>query len=161
MAKHSLEVVRRRHVAGKAHELNANILHDEFKVSLGFNARVASVLTAIYGSMYFVYFLALGCVLWIELQVMMGRYAFDPVPFALLLLIGNFIQLFGGPIIQVGQNLSAAHSELRAEADYHVNQESFARLEAIAQQIENLQSETLRQTKILEKLMRKAMGESQ
>src|SRR5215813_5853655 len=129
-SKRHLEVFQERKQqaleSGQPVVLNPNQVHEEFKARLGFNGKVAGVLTAIYGSMYFVYFLAAFMAGWMLLQTLLGKQnAFDPYPFLLLLFIGNLIQLLGGPIIQVGQNLSSAHSELRAEADYEVNKKSF------------------------------------
>ena len=121
--------------------INPNEVHEEFKTRLGFNGKVATVLTGVYGSMYFVYFLALFMAGWMVWQSLIGKQAFDPYPFLLLLFIGNLIQLVGGPIIQVGQNLSSAHSELRAEADYEVNKKSFADVEAMQTRLEKLELE--------------------
>ena len=67
--------------------------------------------------------------------------ALDPYPFAFLLFIGNLVQLLGGPIIQVGQNLASAHSELRAEADYEVNKKSFEHIEEMQKRLEKLEQE--------------------
>lgn len=129
--KRHLALFHERRKAVGAQRINVNAVHEEFKVRLGGNGKVASVLTAIYGSMWFVYFLALGVTSWMLVQSLLGKRAFDPYPFIFCLFVGNLIQLVGGPIIQVGQNLASVHSELRAEADYHVNQESFALLEEI------------------------------
>jgi uncharacterized membrane protein len=47
---------------------------------------------------------------------------FDPYPaFVLWLFLSNMIQLFLMPLLLIGQNLEARHSEARAEADYEVN----------------------------------------
>ncbi len=127
MSRKHLALLYKRH-AGELHHANVNALHEELKHST-LNARVATLLTGAYGSMYFFYGLVLICVLWIFVQQFLGRQAFDPAPYALLLLAGNFVQLFGLPILQVGQNQSATHSELVAESSYHVNEASFKALE--------------------------------
>lgn len=132
---------KRAEASGQAHPLNPNRVHEEFKARLGFNGKVASVLTGIYGAMWFVYFLVLFMGGWMLLQVLLGSRAWDQYPFLLLLFIGNLIQLLGGPIIQVGQNLSAAHSELRAEADYEVNKKSFADILDVQSRLEKLETE--------------------
>ena len=120
-----LRLLRARHQSGE-HIANVNAVHAEYVQRLGLNGHIATVLTAVYGSMYFFYLLVFSCVAWIAIQEVLGARAFDPLPFALLLLVGNFVQLFGGPIIQVGQNLSTAHSELRAESDHHIHQQNAA-----------------------------------
>jgi uncharacterized membrane protein len=132
---------RRAVESGQPVVLNPNEVHEEFKARLGLNGKVATIMTGIYGSMYFVYFLVCFMAGWMLWQTFMGHGAFDPYPFLLLLFIGNLIQLIGGPIIQVGQNLSSAHSELRAEADYEVNKKSFADLEQMQNRLEKLELE--------------------
>src|SRR5579885_1074393 len=127
--------------SGQSAPLNPNQVHEEFKARLGFNGKVATIMTGVYGSMYFVYFLVLFMGGWMLWQSIEGKGAFDPYPFLLLLFIGNLIQLLGGPIIQVGQNLASAHSELRAEADYEVNKKSFVDLEQMQVRLEKLELE--------------------
>ncbi len=127
--------------SGQPVVLNPNEVHEEFKARLGFNGKVATIMTGVYGSMYFVYFLILLMAGWMLWQGAIAHKPFDPYPFAFLLFIGNLIQLLGGPIIQVGQNLSSAHSELRAEADYEVNKKSFADLEQMQSRLEKLELE--------------------
>ncbi len=121
--------------------VNPNEVHEEFKARLGLNGKVATVLTGIYGSMWFVYFLVLFTAGWMLWQSFFAHKPFDPYPFAFLLFMGNLVQLLGGPIIQVGQNLASAHSELRAEADYEVNKKSFADIEAMQARLERLELE--------------------
>jgi uncharacterized membrane protein len=143
--KHHLAIFRehkqRALESGLPPILNPNEVHEEFKARLGVNGKVATVLTGIYGSMWFVYFLVLITAGWMLLQSFLSKKAFDPYPYAFLLFCGNLIQLVGGPIIQVGQNLSSAHSELRAEADYEVNKKSFADIEAMQARLEKLELE--------------------
>jgi uncharacterized membrane protein len=143
--KHHLQVFRehqqRAAESGQSHILNPNQVHEEFKARLGLNGKVATVMTGVYGSMYFVYFLICFMAGWMVWQSVIGHKAFDPYPFLLLLFIGNLIQLIGGPIIQVGQNLSSAHSELRAEADYEVNKKSFADILDVQSRLEKLEAE--------------------
>jgi len=56
------------------------------------------------------------------------------------------------PLIMVGQNLQARHSELRAEHDYHINQKSETEIETLIQHMENF-SEEIQEIKIkLEKI---------
>lgn len=49
--------------------------------------------------------------------------AFDPFPaFVAYLLISNVIQILLMPLIMVGQNLEAKHTEQQSKRDFHVNQ---------------------------------------
>jgi uncharacterized membrane protein len=127
--------------SGKGHAINPNQVHDEFQASLGFNGKVARVMTGIFGSMWFVYFLVVFTAGWMLWESHFDNKPLDPYPFAFLLFIGNLVQLIGGPIIQVGQNFASAHSELRAEADYEVNKKSFEHIEAMQKRLEKLEQE--------------------
>jgi len=63
---------------------------------------------------------------------------FDPFPgFILWLFISNTIQIFLMPLIMVGQNLDARHSEARAEADFEVNLKGEREVETILMHLEN------------------------
>lgn len=63
---------------------------------------------------------------------------FDSYPgFVLWLFLSNVIQIFLMPLIMIGQNLQAAHSEARAEADFEINTKAEGEIEAILMHLEN------------------------
>jgi len=119
------------------HVVNVNEVHAETRK--GINAQVSSLLTGVYGSIWFVYLLILATAGWMLLQSYLLKYPFDPYPFAFLLFLGNLIQLLGGPIIQVGQNASMEHAELRAESDHHIHELNFNHLSEVSQKLETIQ----------------------
>ena len=135
------EFKKKANGAGRPMAINPNEVHEEFKTRLGMNGKIATILTGIYGSMWFVYLLSVFTAGWMFWQSFLYKKPFDPYPFAFLLFIGNLVQLLGGPIIQVGQNLSSAHSELRAEADYEVNKKNFENIEQMQTRLETLSKE--------------------
>ena len=119
--------------------VNANVAHNEGLTKLD---RVAIWITDHVGSMGFFILILVWTALWLGYNMLAPTVlhlpAFDPFPaFVLWLFISNMIQIFLMPLIMVGQNLQARHSEARAEADYEVNQKSEAEIEAILQQLEN------------------------
>lgn len=132
---------KRAKESGKIHAINPNQVNNEFKASLEINGKIASVMTGVFGSMWFVYFLVVFTIGWMLWESYFDNKPLDPYPFAFLLFIGNLVQLLGGPIIQVGQNLASAHSELRAEADYEVNKKSFEHIEEVQKRLEKLEQE--------------------
>jgi uncharacterized membrane protein len=68
---------------------------------------------------------------------------FDPFPaFVLWLFMSNVIQIFLMPLIMVGQNLQARHSEARAEADFEINTKAELEIETILMHLE-LQNENI------------------
>jgi len=75
---------------------------------------------------------------------------FDPFPaFVLWLFISNMIQICLMPLILIGQNLQAKHSEIHAEEEYSMNKKSEMEIETILMHLEN-QNELI--IKILERL---------
>jgi uncharacterized membrane protein len=134
--KKHISVLKAHHNQGE-HIVNINDVNAEIKK--GFNAAFSSLLTGIYGSIWFVYFLILATSGWMFLQSYLLKQPFDPYPFAFLLFLGNLIQLLGGPIIQVGQNASIQHSELRAESDHHIHELNFNHLTEVIQRLETIQ----------------------
>ena len=75
---------------------------------------------------------------------------FDPYPaFVLWLFLSNMIQIFLMPLIMIGQNLQANHSEARAEADFEVNCRAEIEVETILLHLENQNKMII---KILERL---------
>ena len=100
--------------------------------------RAAIAVTDKVGTMGFFLIIVSWTLLWIGYNVLATKvsglhwHAFDPFPaFVAYLLVSNVIQITLMPLIMVGQNLQARHSEARAEADYLVNQKAFADTEAI------------------------------
>jgi uncharacterized membrane protein len=105
---------------GNSRVRNANIEHQE---SLSLLERFALLVTEKIGSMGFFFMLFCITLVWI----LWNSYApqeirFDPFPaFVLWLFISNILQLLFMPLLMIGQNLQARHSEVRAEADYELN----------------------------------------
>ena len=107
--------------------------------------RLAVGITDRVGSMTFFLVIFTWTVLWIGYNILARKvpslhlHSFDPFPaFVAYLLISNVIQIWLMPLLLVGQNIQGRHSEARAEADYLVNQKSFADAEAILKRIEAL-----------------------
>jgi uncharacterized membrane protein len=84
----------------------------------GFNKWLALLITKGVGNMWFFYFLIAFMGGWMLLSKL-GALAFDPYPFALMLLIvGGIFQALAMVAIMVGQNVQAAASDARAETDH-------------------------------------------
>jgi uncharacterized membrane protein len=105
--------------------------------------RLAVAVTDKIGTMGFFLVIAAWTVVWIGYNIVATKihalhlHSFDPFPaFVAYLLISNVIQIMLMPLIMVGQNLQGRHSEARAEADYAVNQKSFADTERILKHLE-------------------------
>jgi len=117
---------------------DANV-NDAFRSHLNFNDRLALLATRAFGSMPTFYLF----VVWALLPVIPALRHVEPI---ILYVSAGFIQLVALPLISVGQNLLGRHSEARAEADYAVNQKSFADTEMLLKQ----QAQILEQMKVLD-----------
>jgi len=79
------------------------------------------------------------------------RLRFDPFPaFVLWLFLSNLIQIFLMPLIMVGQNLQARHSEARAEAEFEINTKAEREIETVLMHLERQNDYMLRILKRLE-----------
>lgn len=134
---------------------NVNEIH---KKKLGTQDRIALFITTAVGTMYAVYFFAFSMVSWMVWQSYLAHRPFDPYPFAFLLFLGNIVQLLLMPLIMVGQNIQGKHSEIRAEEEYNTTKSSYRDIENILAHLDAQDKELLRQTKLLEELMKKNGG---
>jgi uncharacterized membrane protein len=130
---------------------NVNAVH---KNSLGIQDRIALVITSAIGTMYAVYFFAMWMGGWMLWQVRFAHKPFDPYPFAFLLFLGNIIQLLLMPLIMVGQNIQGKHAELRAEEEFNTTKSSYHDIEHVLERLDSQDQELLRQTKMLEELIK-------
>ncbi|MCS7173560.1 MAG: DUF1003 domain-containing protein [Armatimonadetes bacterium] len=101
--------------------------------------RLALTVTTRVGSPGFFLIIAAWTVGWLLWNTLGPRkLRFDPAPaFVLWLFISNMIQILLMPLIMVGQNLLNRHSELRAEADFEINQKAEREVEAILLHLEH------------------------
>lgn len=136
----------------KRHEpKNPNIIHKE---RLNFQDKLALWITTGIGTMYAVYFFAVFMAGWVIWQTYFSSKPFDPYPFAFLLFIGNIIQLLLMPLIMVGQNIQGRHSEIRADEEYNTTVTSYKDIEHILEHLDAQDKELLKQTKLLEELIK-------
>jgi len=143
----SLEELRKKRKAIR----NVNIEHKKKITRL---ARIALWITEYVGSMGFLILVLSWTGLWLAWNTLAPQqYRFDPYPaFVLWLFISNMLQIFLMPLIMIGQNLQAEHSELRAEADFEINTKAESEIETILMHLEN-QNEMI--LKILDRLEKK------
>lgn len=85
--------------------------------------RFADAITALAGTMGFVYVHAVWFAVWIALNLgLFGRSAvFDPYPFGLLTTIVSLEAIFLSTFVMVSQNRQAARENVRADLDFETN----------------------------------------
>jgi uncharacterized membrane protein len=108
---------------------------------VGFNGRLAAVMTKSVGSMWVVYFTTAFVLGWIFLA-QLGPLGFDKYPFPFLLLLGNVIQLLLVFVILVGQQVLGAAVDKRALQTYQD-------AEAILREVQQLHAHLEAQDKVL------------
>src|SRR5579859_6602229 len=101
--------------------------------------RLALAVTVRVGSPGFFIIIAVWTIGWLLWNVLApARIRYDPGPaFVLWLFISNMLQILLMPLIMVGQNLLNRHSELRADADFEINQKAEQETEAILLHLEH------------------------
>jgi len=120
---------------------NVNLEHREHLSRLDL---FAVWITKNIGTMGFFLIILFWTIFWISWNILAPLESqFDPYPaFVLWLFISNMIQIFLMPLLLIGQNLQAKHSEFRAEADFEVNTKAEQEIETIISHLEN-QNEAL------------------
>lgn len=115
--------------------------------------KLASWITDHVGTMGFFLLIFTWTVLWLGWNMFApAAMRFDPYPaFVLWLFLSNMIQIFLMPLIMIGQNLQANHSEARAEADFEVNCRAELEVETILLHLENQNKMILQILERLEK----------
>ncbi len=115
---------------------NVNVEH---KNSLSTLERMAVWTTEHVGTMGFFLIIFTWTVCWLSWNVFAPKsLRFDPYPaFVFWLFISNMIQIFLMPLIMIGQNLQAKHSELRSQADFDVNVKAEKEIGVIIEHLEN------------------------
>ena len=101
--------------------------------------RVALAVTVRVGSAGFFIIIAVWTIVWLLYNVLApARLRFDPAPaFVLWLFISNMLQILLMPLIMVGQNLLNRHAEMRADADFEINQKAEQEVEVILLHLEH------------------------
>jgi uncharacterized membrane protein len=100
--------------------------------------RLACWITDRVGTMGFFLMVFVWTVVWLAWNLLVPRsLQFDPpMAFVFWLFISNLIQLLLMPLIMVGQNVQARHSELRADNDLEVNVKAEQEIEVVLQHLE-------------------------
>ncbi|HEY8830347.1 MAG TPA: DUF1003 domain-containing protein [Candidatus Limnocylindria bacterium] len=138
--------------ATQAKPINVN---DAYRQSFSRLDRIAIWTTDRVGTMGFFIIIALWTIAWLGWNTLApAGIRFDPAPaFVLWLFISNLIQIHLMPLIMVGQNLQGRHSELRAEADFEINQKAEREIETVLEHLSSqndLMLEILRHIERLE-----------
>jgi uncharacterized membrane protein len=116
---------------------NANHI---YKSLLSASEKFAVWITDKVGTIGFFGVIFFWTIIWLSWNMFVPKHIrFDPYPaFVLWLFISNMIQIFLMPLIMVGQNLQARHSEIRAETDFEVNVKAEKEIEGLRKDVNEI-----------------------
>lgn len=132
-------------------------VNKEFEQSFSLLDRMAVFITDRVGTFGFFLIILTWTVIWLGWNIAApANMRFDPGPaFVLWLFVSNMIQIMLMPLLMVGQNLQGRHSELRAEADFEVNQRSEKEIEVILLHLEHQAAEIERQGELILEILKR------
>jgi uncharacterized membrane protein len=97
-------------------------LEQRDRLAISRSERIADWITALSGSMPFVYFHVVWFAVWIALnQGFVGPAPFDPFPFGLLTMLVSLEAIFLATFVLISQNRQALQSDRRTKIDLQLN----------------------------------------
>lgn len=107
-----------RALARKTLSRNTNLAFDS---DMTFGERLADHVASFGGSWKFIILFGVFLGLWVALNLVLARAAFDPYPFIFLNLMLSMLAALQAPVIMMSQNRQATKDRLKADLDYQVN----------------------------------------
>ena len=107
-----------------------------------FGERVADAVAGFGGSWTFIIMFSVVLALYMTLDAVLGKRAWDPYPYILLNLFLNMLAALQAPIIMMSQNRQDTKDRLRGELDYDVNRRAEGEIQGLARKL-NLIGEKL------------------
>src|SRR6266851_170810 len=129
---------------------NANVMIEEKET---FGERVADSVARFGGSWIFIITFAFVLSIYVTINAMLRRSAWDPYPFILLNLFLSMLAAIQAPVIMMSQNRQDTRDRLRSELDYDVNRRAASDIQGLARKL-NLMGEKIGD---VEDLLRKKM----
>lgn len=132
---------------------NVNLLHNAEKAAAGFNQKIAMGMTQVFQSMITFWIILIWIVGWILLNLL--PFAWDRLPWPLLLCLASVPQLPLMIVIMVGQGLLGRKQELQADEQFHTTMSTYHDIEQIMQHLAAQDAELLRHASMLIHLLEK------
>lgn len=132
---------------------NVNLIHEAEKAAAGFNQRMAVGMTQIFQSMITFWVIVLWIVSWILLNFL--PFAWDRLPWPLLLMLASVPQLPLMIVIMVGQGLLGRKQELQADEQFRTTMSTYHDIEEIMKHLAAQDAELLRHARMLIHLLEK------
>jgi CRP/FNR family transcriptional regulator, cyclic AMP receptor protein len=100
-----------------------------------FGERVADTVAGFGGSWTFIITFSIGLAIYMTVDAMMGKKAWDPYPYILLNLFLSMLAAVQAPVIMMSQNRQDTKDRLRGELDYDVNRRAEAEIQGLARKL--------------------------
>lgn len=117
---------------------------------LSFGQKAADAVARFAGSWAFIFSFIAVMVIWMILNIVLGKKAFDAYPFILLNLVLSCIAAVQAPLIMMSQNRQEAKDRKHAEDDYHVNLKNELVIDELYKKIETISENQKKLLKLLE-----------
>ncbi len=134
---------------------NVNLVHEAEKREAGFNQKIAISMTNLFQSMWTFWAILAWIILWIVLNIL--PFAWDRLPWPLLLCLASVPQLPLMIVIMVGQGLLGRKQELQADEAFNTTMKTYHDIEEIMQHLSAQDAELLKQSQMIIHLL-KASG---
>jgi uncharacterized membrane protein len=132
---------------------NVNLIHEAEKAAAGLNQRVAMGMTQVFQSMITFWLILTWIVSWILLNLL--PFAWDRLPWPLLLCLASVPQLPLMIVIMVGQGLLGRKQELQADEQFRTTMSTYHDIEGIMKHLVAQDAELLRHAHMLIHLLEK------
>jgi CRP/FNR family transcriptional regulator, cyclic AMP receptor protein len=96
---------------------------------------VADIVAGFGGSWTFIILFSIILAIYMSLDAVLGKRAWDPYPYILLNLFLNMLAALQAPIIMMSQNRQDTKDRLRGELDYDVNRRSEVEIQGLARKL--------------------------
>ncbi len=120
-----------------------NTWHERHFDSLGFGQRLADKVANGMGSWKFIIIQSILVILWMSLNIIGFVYHWDVYPFILLNLLFSTQAAYAAPIIMMAQNRQNERDRAQALADYQTNLDAKQEIEALQEQLSNIEIQKL------------------
>ncbi len=111
---------------------NANVMIEEKET---FGERIADSVARFGGSWTFIMTFAFVLSIYVTINAMLRRSAWDPYPFILLNLFLSMLAAIQAPVIMMSQNRQDTRDRLRSELDYDVNRRAASDIQGLARKL--------------------------
>ena len=100
-----------------------------------FGEHVADIVAGFGGSWTFIILFSILLAIYMTVDAVLGKRAWDPYPYILLNLFLNMLAALQAPIIMMSQNRQDTKDRLRGELDYDVNRRSEVEIQGLARKL--------------------------